>query len=113
MQYHFNNLFLVVSFALVASAVCFGSLLPAHWLPPIKNDKLAHFVAFGTLTFLAQLAAENSLEFLIWGCSLALAGLVIELAQKFVPGRNFCWKDVAANLAGMSFAIIIYAILGL
>jgi VanZ family protein len=32
---------------------------------------------------------------------LLLAGLAIEIAQHFVPGRSFCIRDTAANAAGV------------
>ena len=88
-------------FILVAALVCAGCLLPAHWLPPIKNDKLAHFFAFGGLSLLARLAATSPLVLLGWLLALALAGLLIEVVQQWVPGRHFCWKDVLADVAGI------------
>jgi VanZ family protein len=32
---------------------------------------------------------------------LLLAGLAIEIAQHFVPGRSFCIRDMPANAAGV------------
>ena len=35
----------------------------------------------------------------------------IELLQNYVPGRHFCWRDMAANLAGIACAGVVLAIL--
>lgn len=89
-------------FGLAALIICVGCLLPARWAPPIRNDKLAHFFAFGGLTLLARVITGSPRELILWLLGLALAGLVIEVLQELiVPGRNFCWKDMMANLAGI------------
>lgn len=95
-------------FVLAASTVCAGCLLPARWAPPIKNDKLAHFVAFGGLALLARVVANGPHELAYWLLGLMLAGLLIEVLQELVvPGRNFCWKDMLANLAGIFSSAIL------
>ncbi len=42
-------------------------------------------------------------ELILFG-TLRAAGVVIELLQFLVPGRGFCWRDVAANAAGIAAA---------
>lgn len=95
-------------FVLAASIVCTGCLLPARWAPPIRNDKLAHFIAFGGLALLAKMITGSPQELIIWLLGLALAGLLIEVLQELVvPGRSFCWKDMMANLAGILSSAIL------
>lgn len=85
-------------------AVSVGCLLPARWVPPLPNDKLLHFLAFGALTLLTERVAQGWWQ-LAAGCGLLLAGGgLIELLQNLVPGRQFCWRDLAANAAGIATA---------
>ena len=94
-----NELILLLAFGgLVVTAGC---LAPKHWLPPLPHDKLLHFVAFGGLSLLAGRIAETQIELLTWLVGLLLAGGIIEGLQIFIPGRNFCWRDIAANTAGI------------
>jgi len=103
-----NDQFLICTFVLFAILICLGALLPANWLPPIKNDKLAHFIAFASLTFLAQMIAKSIVDIILWIALIGIAGLLIEIMQKFVPGRNFCWKDLISNFAGIIFSVLIF-----
>lgn len=78
-----------------------GCLLPLSRLPPLPNDKLLHFVAFGGMALMAGRLARSG-----WPLALALGavlfgGWVIELLQNRVPGRSYCWRDMAANAAGV------------
>jgi VanZ family protein len=80
-------------------AIPVGCLLPATWLPPLPNDKLLHFVAFGGMALMAgRLAPPGMLAAAL--LAVLAAGWLIEVLQKWVPGRNFCWRDMAANAAG-------------
>lgn len=81
-----------------------GCMVPNRWLPALPNDKLLHFGAFALLTVLALRIAADWPERALWLCSLAIAGWLIECVQgRFVAGRTFCWRDVAANTAGITF----------
>lgn len=92
----------LIVFVLTMMAVSVGCLLPAGCLPPLPNDKLLHFGAFAVLTTLAVQLAPAWQQQRYWLGGLLLAGLAIEVGQKFVPGRNFCWRDMAANAAGIA-----------
>ena len=85
-------------------AVAFGCLTPKHWFPTLPNDKLLHFLAFGALALLAGRIAAGAMELVAWLLGLLAAGTVIEALQTFIPGRNFCWRDMAANAAGIATA---------
>lgn len=88
-------------FLALAFAVLLGCLIPSAWLPPLPNDKLMHFLAFGVLCLLAGQMAHGGLELLLCMIGLLLAGLAIECLQNLVPGRKFCWRDMGANTAGI------------
>lgn len=76
--------------------------MPARWLPPLRNDKWMHFFAFAGLSIFARPLANTQTELAFWLFGLLLAGLLIEILQNWVPGRKFCWRDMAANTAGVS-----------
>lgn len=94
-----------------AAAVTVGCLIPARMLPVLPNDKLLHFLAFGGMAWLAGRIATNVEELGIWLLGLFLGGWVIETLQRWVPGRNFCWRDIAANTAGILAAAIFSPVL--
>ncbi len=89
------------------TAISAGCLMPARWLPPLPNDKLLHFLAFAGLTLLAMRIAHGRAEYATWLVSLLIAGWAIEVLQNWVPGRRFCWRDMAANAAGVSTAALL------
>jgi VanZ family protein len=88
------------------AGVSLGCLLPAGWLPPLPNDKLLHFAAYGALALLAGRLAHNGGQLGAWLLALLAAGWLIELLQNLVPGRRFCWRDLAANAAGIALAAL-------
>lgn len=91
-------------FILSALAIAGGCLLPARFLPPLPNDKLMHFAAYAGLSILAGHIATDAVSLSWWLASLFVSGWAIEVLQKWVPGRNFCWRDFAANTAGIVLA---------
>ena len=91
-------------FGTVLAVVTLGCLLPAGWMPPLPNDKVLHFGAYACLTLLALPMADSGRALACWLGGLLAAGVVIELLQILVPGRSFCWRDVAANAAGIATA---------
>jgi len=84
-----------------------GCLAPAGWLPLLPHDKWLHFTAFGGLTLLAGRIAPDWSHLQWWLLGLLLAGLLIEVLQHYVPGRSFCWRDMAANAAGIAAAALL------
>ena len=88
-------------------AITAGCLLPKAWMPPMPNDKLMHFLAYGAMTLLAARIAHNDEQRIALLVGLFVAGWVIEALQSRVPGRAFCWLDMAANAAGIVMATIV------
>ena len=89
------------------SAICIGCLVPARWLPPLRNDKWMHFFAFAGLSLLIRPLANTATELMSCFVGLLLFGLLIEILQHWVPGRQFCWRDMAANAAGITLIAVI------
>jgi len=101
----------LIVFLAAATAVVLGCLLPARWLPLLPHDKLLHFIAFAGLSALA-LHIEPAWPWrAVWLLGLLMAGLAIELLQKMVPGRSFCWRDMGANTAGILAATLVFGLL--
>lgn len=92
----------------VAAAVLGGCLVPNRWLPPLPNDKFLHFAAFALLSVLALRMSGGLLESALWLAGLFAAGVAIEGLQSWVPGRAFCWRDIAANTAGIACVALAY-----
>ena len=96
----------LILFGAALAAVSIGCLLPAGWLPPLPNDKLLHFGAYAGLTLMALPMVRSWHQLPYWLLGLLLAGAAIELLQNLVPGRSFCWRDLAANAAGIAVAAV-------
>ena len=101
----------LIVFLAAAIAIALGCLLPAGWIPPLPHDKLLHFMAFAGLSALALRLEPGWTLRAVWLLGLLLAGLAIELLQKLVPGRNFCWRDMGANTAGIAAATLVFGLL--
>ncbi len=98
-----------------AFIILFFSVLPGSNLPsfPVGNlDKIAHFVEFAVLAALIMrtnrlrnISAGRSIVFtLILGAGY---GILMELIQRFVPGRNADLYDAVFNTAGVVIGIAI------
>lgn len=96
----------LVLFVSALAVVVAGCLVPTTWMPPLPHDKLLHFGAFAVLTLLASAMADSLPGLGCWALGLLGAGLLIELLQNLVPGRRFCWRDQAANAAGIAVAAV-------
>jgi hypothetical protein len=94
----------VMLLVVAASVVCVGCLVPNRWLPPLPNDKFLHFASFAVLSLLALRLADGYHQALFWLGGLLILGWLIECLQSLVPDRRFCWRDLAANAAGIAFA---------
>lgn len=79
----------------------------------LGNDKLGHFLAYGSLAFWTLLSFykrtfSNSPILILL---VVMYGLLMELGQLFVPGRTFSWLDLLANTLGAVLGFILFRIL--
>ena len=71
------------------------------------GDKIAHFLLFGSFTFLLNLALSlrtykvGKLEFLIGSLIVLLIAMVEEFSQIIIPFRVFNWWDMLSNTLGI------------
>ncbi len=101
----------LILFAAGSCAILAGCLVPNAWLPPLPNDKVLHFLAFGSLAMLASRLVSGRAAFQLCLVGLLVASLLIEVLQNLVPGRKFCWRDMAANTAGIATAALLAPLL--
>ena len=90
-------------FFIASAVILVGCLVPNRWLPPLPNDKLMHFMGFAVLTLLGLRITHTQSEAILCVISLLVGGWLIECLQQLVPDRRFCWRDLAANAAGIAF----------
>ena len=99
---------LIAGWCAFALAVVVGCLVPANRLPArLPNDKLLHFVSYAVLALPIAAVASTWAQNAAGAVILLSAGLAIEIAQHFVPGRSFCMRDMAANAAGVLIGTLI------
>ncbi len=93
-----------------------GSARPGRPHPFTEGglDKLGHLLAYAILAVLSYRCLSRSrkarpLFSHAWRAGLfsALYGLLTELYQISVPGRDFQWSDVAANCLGIALALAV------
>jgi VanZ family protein len=90
------------------------SLLPAGGVPlGEKWDKIAHFGAYFITSLLFYYAFRTRFKQTdIYAVFFAFGyGVILELAQLFVPGRVCSLKDLVANFSGVLFFFILYRLL--
>jgi VanZ family protein len=89
-------------------ALAAGCLVPNRWLPAnLPNDKFLHFAGFGTLGLLALPLASGRAQGALLLAFLLVLSWAIECLQQLVPDRDFSWRDLAANAAGLALAGLI------
>lgn len=72
------------------------------------NDKLSHFLAFGTLAFLGDFSFPRGrfgLRKFLW---LLGYGFLIEVIQYFLPDRTFSLLDLSADCVGIVTYWLLY-----
>ncbi len=111
---HLADLFVPGSPALRVLAVglvaltAWVSLLPHLTVPshaPEFSDLVFHAAIHGTVAFTLSLAWPR-LGYVLWLIVLALA-VGLEVGQLAVPGRNFDYADLAANICGAALGLAV------
>ena len=98
------------------------TLIPGEAVPDVgifQIDKVVHFFIFGVLMVLScyglhrlfVLKGFPSRPLLIAGVYSVAFGMMIEVIQRFVPGRNFSFLDVVANTIGVGIGYLIFTFL--
>jgi VanZ family protein len=92
--------------------VTVGSLLPAHELRTLHydaiplNDKVIHSLSYMVVASLSMLAFRYP-SGLIGAALMIPFGIMIEFAQRLVPGRSFEIGDMVADAVGVFASILL------
>jgi len=100
---------LKAAWAIGVAAIATLSLLPAGTAPPLELwDKAQHAIAYCVVGVIGIWAASGRLHrYWVLGGLMAL-GIVLEIAQIWVPGRQGSVDDVVANAVGLFAAGILW-----
>jgi VanZ family protein len=101
----------------IITVVWFFSIVLVGWLsltPRIEipyqfsgADKLAHCLAYAWLAILPFFAFARMRAALAEAFLMVPLGIALELAQRYIPGRDFSVADMIANSVGVALGIII------
>jgi hypothetical protein len=104
---HFNrHLWVVGLWCAAILIVVIGELLPGRspllrWVGSFGvNDKIEHFTAYLVLAAIPALGFEPR-SGVFAALSMIALGVLLDEAQKFIPGRSFEFADIAANAVGV------------
>lgn len=95
-----NKRWLVLSILVFIGITILSLLPPKSGVEIPSNDKINHFIAYGTFAF-CSLSAYLGPK--MWRLILFVVayGLFMEWMQGFVPGREQSWYDALANALGV------------
>ena len=99
-------LFLGLAWLVLAACIAAGCFTPAHRLPTwLPNDKLLHFGAYFALAFPMAFVTQSWSRLLLIAIGLSIAGFLIEIVQRYIPGRDSSIADMVANTGGVVMGI--------
>jgi VanZ family protein len=92
-----------ISFWLCLGLTAYLSMIPQEFLPSGINiwDKFSHFIAFAALAMSAALGWPKRDFFRSVLIPLLIFGVLIEIIQYFIPGREFSLLDMLADAVGI------------
>ena len=96
-----------VTLFIIILAIAYLSLTPKYTIT-IGNDKISHFIAYGTLTINAGLLTIKNPKSFRSAIALCIVyGGLIEVGQYYVPGRFMSFYDIVANTAGVAIGTVV------
>jgi VanZ family protein len=95
--------------AISICAVSYYSLIPQVTLPIDfwNADKAYHCTAYGWLAVLPMIGFAIRRVALPAAMSMMILGVLLEIGQRYVPGRTFSLLDIAANCIGVAIGIFL------
>jgi VanZ family protein len=96
-----TSIFPITSLFFTILTISVLSLIPPESGVQLKEDKWGHFLAYLILTGNALYLTSNIRQRLIACASIFAYGALIELIQRFIPGREASFLDLLANFFGM------------
>lgn len=105
------KLLLQLSLVGVVIGITYLSLSPSPKITA-SNDKVGHFIAYGTLMLnLGLLTVENRKYLWISAVFAFIYGGLMEFGQYFVPGRSVSALDLLANTGGVVIGFLLTLII--
>ncbi len=107
------NRFLVVLFFMTLLSIMYLATTTNPNMAAVQSmwDKANHFAAFITLYILLSLAFKDlSITYKVF--LLLGFGMLIEIVQYFIPGREFSFLDVVADSVGIFMGVMFYKLQG-
>lgn len=87
---------------LTAASLLPGFVVDRFGIPTAAvGDKLLHFAGYSLLAFLPALWFSSWRRRLAYAAVVITLGIILELTQRIVPGRNFELADLGANNLGV------------
>lgn len=106
---------LTLIWAIGIAALVAGSLIPqagfAEAETTLGRDKLVRVLIFALLTFYPTAFFPSFKRGLVMATSLAPLGFLLEIVQKYVPGRHFSPMDMIANNMGAIIGILLAVVI--
>jgi hypothetical protein len=96
---------LAASAALVLQLLVLPAPAFASEVSAVVTDKVVHMAAFGMLAVLLWILAGGRATLLVFAAVMGI-GLVDELRQAVIPGREADFADLAADAAGAGLALL-------
>jgi VanZ family protein len=89
-------------------------LTPGDYLPKVDLwDKLEHGLAFGVVAFIGAVGFPSRSSLLRLGFGLPCLGILFEILQIFVPGREAAVGDALADTIGVAIGLTPFVIIQL
>lgn len=85
--------------------VLIGTLMPGNGQVAGQYlDKIVHFLMFAFLA--VNVAQSFKSNLVVWIVACLFLGLGTEVAQIYIPGRNFEWWDILADSLGVMLGFL-------
>lgn len=89
---------LVIALSLIPTPVASGGMY---------SDKIAHLLAYGFMGVLAFLSVRGIKRRIYLFIVIFSLGLILEIFQIYIPGRDMSLSDILANTAGAALGYLL------
>lgn len=99
-------------FVVALSIFTFAALMPPRYVTVVQQpDYVLHFVGNLLLFLSASVATYGRMNLGLLIAFLTSYSILIEVAQRFAPGRHVALHDIFANLAGLAVGLVMVSLI--